>query len=463
MNHPRISVVAALIVVAMMLPVAARAQDAQYWTQRYGTASRLLGGAVIGNVKDLSAGFYNPGAIVLVEGAKFVLSARVLQLQIITLDNPSTQVGAGTTWSVNPAPSFFAGMLTLDEEKPNQFGYIYLARQQFRLRIDAQVVEDRDVITGAPGDESFAGSVLFDEDLSEYWGGLMWSRRVRDNVGIGATGFVAYRGQRIRSETVAQAYTVAGDVAQAKVIRDFSYYNWRTLAKLGITYEAQPLTLGLSLTTPSTNLFGQGSSFIDIATSGDVDGDGANDDVFIADLNKDAKSKYPSSWAIGVGAAYQFEHTDVTASAEWYAAIDQFDILEPDTFVAQSTGQPLPNRVTAELKSVLNWGVGVEHRFTEDVAIYGSFTTDFSAAVPTATNAAIAVWDIYHLTGGAEFSIRNIHLTGGIEWGFGREPVRGLDLSDVDGSNGLTRTGDAEVTYNRLTFILGIAIGGSKG
>ena len=39
------------------------AQDAHYWTLQDGTRAELLGGTVVGSIKDLSSTFYNPGAI----------------------------------------------------------------------------------------------------------------------------------------------------------------------------------------------------------------------------------------------------------------------------------------------------------------------------------------------------------------------------------------------------------------
>ena len=53
----------------------AAAQDAHYWTNQYGTTGNLLGGAVVGSVVDLSAVFYNPGAVGLIqdpEGVKLL-------------------------------------------------------------------------------------------------------------------------------------------------------------------------------------------------------------------------------------------------------------------------------------------------------------------------------------------------------------------------------------------------------
>jgi len=48
------------------------AQENNYWNIQYGTRSTLLGGAVIGSVSDLSATFYNPGAIALFTDDKFI-------------------------------------------------------------------------------------------------------------------------------------------------------------------------------------------------------------------------------------------------------------------------------------------------------------------------------------------------------------------------------------------------------
>ncbi len=63
-THPRIfGLVAASAVILLAGLHSARGQDTQYWNLQYGTRSTLLGGAVIGSVSDLSATYYNPGAL----------------------------------------------------------------------------------------------------------------------------------------------------------------------------------------------------------------------------------------------------------------------------------------------------------------------------------------------------------------------------------------------------------------
>ncbi len=56
-------------------------QEDNYWNLQYGTRSTLLGGTVIGSVSDLSATYYNPGAIALFPDTKFIISAQAYQIR----------------------------------------------------------------------------------------------------------------------------------------------------------------------------------------------------------------------------------------------------------------------------------------------------------------------------------------------------------------------------------------------
>ena len=52
-------------------------QDSHYWTNQFGNRARLLGGAVIGSTDDLSAVYYNPGGLALVEKSEILLAVMV--------------------------------------------------------------------------------------------------------------------------------------------------------------------------------------------------------------------------------------------------------------------------------------------------------------------------------------------------------------------------------------------------
>ena len=72
----------------------------------------------------------------------------------------------------------------------------------------------------------------------------------------------------------------------------------------------------------------------------------------------------------------------------------------------------MPGRLTQELRGVFNAGIGVQHVVNEDVSVYGAFHTDFSASVgDPAVNVSVSDWDLYHLSGGASFRLRDNRFT----------------------------------------------------
>src|SRR5512145_1225131 len=68
-----------LVLAAAMAPCAA-AQDAHYWTYGYGPVGQLTEGTLVGGVEDLSAVYYNPGALALIEEPRFVIGLTSVEL-----------------------------------------------------------------------------------------------------------------------------------------------------------------------------------------------------------------------------------------------------------------------------------------------------------------------------------------------------------------------------------------------
>ena len=65
---------AAFLLALVLAPASTRAQDSQYWNLQYGPVAELLGGVVVGSTRDLSATFYNPGALALTKNPSLVAS-----------------------------------------------------------------------------------------------------------------------------------------------------------------------------------------------------------------------------------------------------------------------------------------------------------------------------------------------------------------------------------------------------
>ncbi len=447
-----------VLTVWVLLTAAAAAQDTQYWNIQYGTRATLLGGAVIGSVSDLSATYYNPGAVALFENPGFILSAKVYEHNTVTASNgggPGKDLSAS---SISPSPSFVAAALKFRLLGADQIAISILTRQKMNVEVTTRRIEQKDVIPAAPGLEDFAGGLSFDQDFEEVWVGLTWARKLSEKIGLGISPYVAYRNQKLSREIIMQALESDGGAASLTDIRSFRYQNYRLLAKTGLGLNLRPLTLGLTVTTPSVNLLGQGSTGAHYFLNGvDRDGDGVADNEFSSNFQEGVKSDYASSWAAGAGGAYDFGKTKIHVSAEWFAAVNKFDVLQTEDYVAQSSGDTLSNPLTHELASVTNFGIGFEYRTGEKSLISGSFVTDFTARKQgSETNLTLSRWDIYHISGGTSFQVKNAEITVGLAYSFGGETVQELfEFSNPEEAGLWGAASDTKLSFRRIKLLFG--------
>jgi hypothetical protein len=438
----------------VLLAGAAGAQDSNYWSIQYGPVAHLLGGQVIAGSRDLSATFYNPGALALAEGGTFLLSAESVQREWLS----ATPVGGAGLFDISTsrfgaAPSLVAGNLPRWLGKRSRLAWSLLTRQKLDLRLGQRLVDP----LGPPVARSTA-EMLFDQRVYESWGGLTCSRALTDSMGLGFTWYVAYRGQRTRSELSVQALGSDTSALSALGVDDIDYGHIRTLAKLGWEWSGRDLELGLTVTTPGLGvLTTHAKAGHTRSVSGvDADGDGRPEPPILqAQAAYDLTADYRTSWAIGGGLAWSHGPTRIYVSSEWFAPVAPFAVLEipaRDELPALSVDQ--------ELRGVLNAGVGAEHRFGSGVAVYGAFHTDFSAAPhDLSRSVALSDWDLYHLSAGAAFGIGSNRFTLGTSWAFGRRerPVDSpLPPEDAPGV-GLDTTLD--IRYTKVVFLLGFLFG----
>jgi len=156
----------------------ARAQDSNYWTLQYGTRGELLGGTVVGSAVDLSATFYNPGSLALVKNPSVILTATVIGMQTLEITDANPDQEAISTRRIGPEPSMLAGLLPT-KWWGGRMAYSFLTRQAF----DFKITEREGMIIGLdqPGDTISLGAEQFvDDAMSEYWGGVTWSKQARE-------------------------------------------------------------------------------------------------------------------------------------------------------------------------------------------------------------------------------------------------------------------------------------------
>jgi hypothetical protein len=243
--------------------------------------------------------------------------------------------------------------------------------------------------------------------------------------------------------------------------REYSYVNYRLLWKIGAAFDFDRITLGLTLTTPSTKIYGSGSTGLNTTIVGlDLNDDQVKDDFMAANYQEKLNANYKTPLSLGIGLTFKFDNIRLYGSAEWFAGMAKYEVMRGEDFTIQSTGETRSISVTHELESVLNFGIGIEYVFTPKLKTYASFTTDFSAADPSSdTNLSILSWDIYHMMAGADFTLGSFAFTLGVGYAFGN-PItpRFTEEEALAAQEFLENTlSGLEYKYSNFKFVLGFA------
>lgn len=445
------------ILVAFCIPsifeVNLYAQENNYWNIQYGTRSTLLGGAVIGSASDLSATFYNPGAIALFPDVKFILSAQVYQLDNYKIKDGAAEGKDLDYSSIVPSPNFVAFDLAFNFLGDDRLAFSILTRQNSNFEFSTRVIDSLEVIESSPGKESFAGGINAEKKFNDVWGGITYSTKLSEIIGLGFTGYISYRSHKASSITILQALQSNGDIASYSNIINYRYNNCRALAKIGLGLNLNPLTLGITATTPSLNIFGTGSVGTHLFVSG------IDTNRFESNYQEEVESKFNSSWAIGFGGAYKLGNVKLHLSAEWYDAISKFYVLDTQPYVSQSSNEALTNDLTHEAKSVINFGLGMDYFATDSLIFSLSLTSDFSAYVEnTTTNlATYSAWDLIHIAGGSTFSIWKSEVTIGAVYSFGSQTLENnINITPGNDDNNVGRQSDFK--YSQIKVLLGFEL-----
>ncbi|UCG88203.1 MAG: hypothetical protein JSW71_06570 [Gemmatimonadota bacterium] len=427
------------------------AQDSHYWTLQYGPRASLLGGAVIGSVDDVSATYYNPGALGIATDLAFAVSANVFEYSGIGLEDGGGEgVDLGTSRS-GLRPSLVAGAIT-----KNLFGAGVLAYSVLTRVRGSQDLAGYAILSGedVPPDlalDDIAGLVQYEGEFSDVWAGLSYSQPLGPNFGLGVTWYGAFRSQRRRGETLTQTIGSDGSGSSAIDIRGGKYSTIRTLLKLGVFGAVGPVTGGVTLTTPSVHITGSGQLGMNAAAFT------SDTTALSANIQTGLPAEYKSPLSVGAGGALRIAGTRIHASAEWYDAIGPYVVIQGEDFVSQEPEQVMDLDAVQELAEVVNWGVGVEQAFSGKVSGYASYYSDNSGLNDEIERASLSAlpFDINSITVGADFVVSSARFTLGAGYGWGRKLDQNL-------TNTLRQEDDdfeATFVFRSIRFIFGFEIG----
>jgi hypothetical protein len=299
-----------------------------------------------------------------------------------------------------------------------------------------------------------SGGLSMEQKFDEIWGGLTFSHKLSEVVGLGVTGYVAYRDQNYKLQTVIEDLDSINQISSLTAFRNLKFRNYRVLLKTGLGVNFNPVTFGFTVTTPSLSLLGNGSygynNFIN-------NPDDPTQNVYESNYQDDLKSTYQTSWSIGFGAAYWGKSISVHFSAEWYDAVEKYNPITLDPLYSQSKDEYFTREISQQLKSVINAGIGIDYKLNDKFSIAGSFITDFSANDTNAeTNIALSRWDIYHISAGSYFNIGGSEITLGLSYSFGNNVIRQIaDIGNPDTGTGTKLNTTSDVQFTRVKVLFG--------
>ena len=432
-----------LLILSLLMLTKVFAQDTQYWAKQHGTYGELLGGVVVGGISDLSATYYNPGSLPFIRDTVLILTTHSLQAYSISLNDAFGSDEKLSTTSVYATPGIFAVRLPFKKLGNNQIIISYITRYNFDY--DAFGMKPTPYSTNQ--NYYTSNQIMFMQKLSEYWPGISWSNAISKNIGIGATLYFPYRSQSVINQALLQDRDSTGANNSTIFFENYSYYNLRALLKLGATFKLKSLMLGITVTTPSLNIFGRGEAALNITTTDDDLGLGEN---FISNYQNKLPTKFNSAMSVALGTAYYMENTSFYFTVEWFNKVNDFMILNAESFKAQSFGKSISYNANYSLNSVINVGLGIKHIVNSNFILYGSITSDQTSYVPNSSNKfALSNWDIIHIRSGSMFKFRHVSITFGLGYGF-----RGNFYDRIDFFNWGNEP-ESNVSYHQLDVIFG--------
>ncbi|WP_158626462.1 hypothetical protein [Corallococcus sp. AB049A] len=404
---------------ALLVSATALAQDAHYTTRQFGNRAWLLGGAFVGNPNDISAVYYNPGALALLGAPELELTGSVYEYTRLKVQDGQGEGKDLSDSNVDVLPSLIAGSLRFGFLGKSRMAYSLLTRQGFSYSLQSRGTRTGTDLAGVRGLDMLSTDVRLDQTVSEFWTGVSWAYPVTEHLGLGLTPFVATRHHELRFQTQAQGSGAAGQQLLATLGRDLEFDHVRVLLKLGASYQHGPWALGLSVTTPSLALWGRGSvGFERAVQSQGVD---TNAPAAVFDFQEDLPAHFCNSWAAAFGVSRSFgDSTAVYASVEGYARVSSITLVDAQPIVPRDTTESIDGDYAFALKPVLNGALGVEQALGDRVRVYLSGHTDFSALEQTqSTNALVGGWDLYHAASGIHFVLGRSRFTlgGDLAWG----------------------------------------------
>lgn len=441
-------------------------QEGHYWSENFGNKSTLLSGTVNANVSDLGAVFYNPGRLSLIKTPAFAINAEVYELNIINIEDG---VNKGTDLKERKfggAPSLAAGSFRIPFLKGHMFAYSFLTRLKFDADFLVRVEEQLDDSNTSTNETLYNGRINYDTRAQDEWLGLSWSPPISDKFGIGLSNFVSILNKTSLIGVDVHVLDELNNVSALVVNHKYNYKSYGMLWKLGMAWKLSRINLGLTVTTPRLNIVNDGSFlYEEYLVNANNSENGELEDIYIFNVQNDLPVNYHTPWAIGFGTGIHFNKMILHVSAEWYNKVSRYTILQPESFIGQSTGESVDFKLVDELNPVFNYGLGMEITLNNNLTAFASVASDYSAAKSElsentqldskAVNTTLVI-DFFQFGGGISIEKKNIEITIGVTYrGSSQQVDRPVNFPNGDDTSPIDSDNTTMMKIQQWSFILG--------
>lgn len=418
------------------------AQDTHYWTNQYGTKSVLMGGAVVGGIKNNTSLFYNPGSLGFIDTSSLSINANAYSSTNITLKNALGQQKDFKSANIAAVPLLVGGMFRSGKENKWKIAYGIVTNIDFNFNANARIDTEHEIVSDSesPGKEDFIAQAGISSKLKEITAGIGIAKKVGENWSLGISGFFLVRNQEFVRYQYARLYLNdnTGTLVATSFTRNLKFYNVRFAPKIGVAYEKNNFSAGLTVLAPALNLFGNGNIAVDLIGN-NIYTDTGRINFLGNDSQEKLKTKYKSPFSVSAGINYDLRKSSLGVSLQYFGGIGVYDVMRanPSAFVRPAAlNSDLTSdqylRLKSGAKPVFNVALGYEYRLKETLSLLGSFRTDmsyFDADVKNATGikSELTTWNIYHFNAGFIITRGRSQISVGLLTSFGSDKNRSID------------------------------------
>ena len=451
------------------------AQINHYQSTQVGARSTMLGGAVVGYVRDNSAVYYNPSGLAYIENSSLSVIGDAFSLEYLYENHGAGPDVGLRSITAEATPQIFSGILKSKKNPILTINYAIINVMASKNSMFAKSSGTYDVFADLPGEENYSGVYEYYNATREDWIGAGWGYKLYDRLGVGFSVFLSVRSQTHRENVDVSVVEDDTNAEFSNLIGNNTYYNsvyylnLALIGKIGLSYNLDKFKLGVNLTLPRTPLTNLTSSTLNRSDHLYIPKDSIS--IKRSFSQQGMTNNYKSPLSLDLGLKYLINSKNsFYLSTAFYGGIDKYNLLQAKALETEADQILAPSdekywEVNEANRKVINLSVGYERLLSEDLSLLFGFNTDFNYLDYTQVDRkqdfvpSNNTFNIYHVSGGVDWTMEKFHLNLGLRSSFGHSynTEQFVNLTNPSEENFLWGTTEdvVKTDYFKLTLVVG--------